>query len=195
MSASSELVASMTEAESEAETSGTAGRAEEAWRDWSRLRKDVSSYLRRRQSDPEFAPVLESVSKEPNATFERCFPKHAGKRPRRRREWARRRLADRLDETALNVRMVSAESVFGGFGPMLRALAHEGNKQIDFRAEGLELPADRLILQSFKDPVMHLLRNAVSHGMEPENERLAAGKSASGSIRLSIRSQGDRLLN
>jgi two-component system chemotaxis sensor kinase CheA len=194
MSASSELVASTAEVESEAETSGTVRRAEEAWRDWSRLRKDVSSYVRRRQSDPEFAPLLECLQGAESHLRALLSEARWEASARRTRDWTRRRLADRLEETALNVRMVSAESVFGGFGPMLRALAHEENKQIDYRAEGLELPADRLILQSFKDPVMHLLRNAVSHGVEPENERLAAGKSASGSIRLSIRSQGDRLL-
>ncbi len=193
MSASSELVASTAEADSAAETPKEVTRAEQAWRDWSRLRQDISSYLRRRQNDPEFAPVLECIQGAEQHLQAMLSEARLTASARRRQDWERRRLADRLEETALHVRMVSADSVFGGFGPMLRTLAHEENKQIDYRSEGLELPADRVVLQSFKDPVMHLLRNAVSHGVEPENERLAAGKSVSASIRLLIRSHGDRL--
>jgi two-component system chemotaxis sensor kinase CheA len=157
------------------------------------LRQDTSSYLRRRQNDPEFAPVLECIQGAERHFQAMLSEARLEASARRRQDWERRRLVDRLEETALHVRMVSADTVFGGFGPMLRTLAHEENKQIDYRAEGLELPADRVVLQSFKDPVMHLLRNAVSHGVELEEERLAAGKSASASIRLTIRSHGDRL--
>lgn len=193
MSASSELIASAAEAGSETETPRKVGQTEETWRDWSRLRQDISPYVRRRQNDPEFAPVLECIQGA-ERHFRALLSEARGEASaRRRQDWERRRLADRLEETALHVRMVSADTVFGGFGPMLRGLAHEENKQIDYRAEGLEVPADRVVLQSFKDPVMHLLRNAVSHGVEPEDERLAAGKSASASVRLLIGSHGDRL--
>ena len=193
MSASSELVASTAETDSDTETPGEVARAEQAWRDWSRLRQDISAYLRRRRNDPEFAPVLECIQGAEHHLQALLSEARLKASARRREDWERRRLADRLEETALHVRMVTADTVFGGFGPMLRTLAQEENKQIDYRAEGLELPADRVILQSLKDPVMHLLRNAVSHGVEPEDERLAAGKPASASIRLLIRSQGDRL--
>lgn len=193
MSASSELVASTAGADAEPGIPQEIERAEAALREWSRLRQDISPYLRRRQHDPEFTPVLECIQGAERHLQFMVSEVRAESVTRRRTDWERRRLADRLDETAFRVRMVSADTVFGGFGPMLRQLAQEDRKQIEFRAEGLELRADRVVLQALKDPVMHLLRNAVSHGVEPEAERLAAGKSVSATIRLVIRSHGDRL--
>src|SRR6185437_3393349 len=112
---------------------------------------------------------------------------------RRQREWDLRRLTDRLEESALRVRMVTAETVFGGFGPMLRNLAADSGRSVDFRAEGLDTLVARVVLQSLKDPVMHLLRNALSHGIEPASERIAAGKPAAGIVRLTLRAGGERL--
>ena len=59
--------------------------------------------------------------------------------------------------------MVTAESVFQGFRKMMRDLARDEGKEIDFRVSGFEIEADRMVLQALKDPLMHLLRNA-RHG-------------------------------
>lgn len=190
MSASSELVASTADVDSDPEP---VLQAEDAMREWSRLRQDAAPYLRKKRREPEFGPVLDCIEGAERQLRNLVAEVRSESASRRRREWSLHRLADRLDETAFRVRMVSADTVFGQFGPMLRNLAHESQKQVEFRAEGLELPADRLVLQSLKDPVMHLLRNALSHGIETESERIAAGKPASGTIRLRIRSQGARL--
>ncbi len=104
-----------------------------------------------------------------------------------------RQRAEELYEDACNVRMTPAETVFLGLGPMVRELAQREHKQVEFRAEGLETQADRVVLQALKDPVMHLLRNAISHGAQPEAERLSAQKPSVNTIWLRIRSRGDRL--
>lgn len=193
MSASSELVASTAGADAEPEATSEVARAGEALREWMHLRQNITAYLRRKQDDPEFAPVLECIESAERSFQSLVSEIRAEAAARRQLEWERQRLVNRLDETAFRVRMVSADTVFGGFGPMLRRLAQESGKRIEYRAEGLEIPGDRILLQALKDPLMHLLRNAVSHGVEPELERLAAGKPASATIQLSIRSQGDRL--
>lgn len=104
-----------------------------------------------------------------------------------------RRRAETLYDDACMVRMTPADTVFSGFGAMVRDLAQQQNKPVEFRSEGLETQADRRVLQMLKDPVLHLLRNAVSHGAESEQARIAAGKPPVTTIRLRIHSRGDRL--
>ena len=77
---------------------------------------------------------------------------------------------------------------------MVRDLAREENKEIDFRLTGSGVRADRIVLQALKDPVMHLLRNAISHGIETAGERASKGKSAVGSLILRLDSQRGRLI-
>ena len=104
-----------------------------------------------------------------------------------------RRRADDVYEHACNVRLTPAEAVFSGFGALVRELAHQENKPIEFRAQGLETQADRLVLQALKDPVLHLLRNAVSHGAESEERRVQKGKAPVNTIEMRISARGERL--
>jgi two-component system chemotaxis sensor kinase CheA len=89
--------------------------------------------------------------------------------------------------------MLAAESVFGGFRKMVRDLALEESKDVAVTVDGLACEADRLVLQRIKDPVMHLLRNAVSHGIELPAERRAKGKALEGHVRLAISTERGRL--
>jgi two-component system chemotaxis sensor kinase CheA len=104
-----------------------------------------------------------------------------------------RRRAEDVYEHACNVRLTPAETVFSGFGALVRELAYQENKPIEFRTQGLETQADRLVLQALKDPVMHLLRNAVSHGAEPEEARIRKGKPPVNTIEIRISARGERL--
>ncbi|MDG2529106.1 hybrid sensor histidine kinase/response regulator [Caulobacter endophyticus] len=94
-----------------------------------------------------------------------------------------------------------AETVFGGFATMVRDIARDADVLVDVRVTGLDTRADRRVLQALKDPVMHLLRNAVSHGREAPQARAAAGKperltvamtvsAASGRLRIDIADDG-----
>src|SRR5262249_5447117 len=108
--------------------------------------------------------------------------------------WALRRLAGELQQDVQQARMVPAENAFDGFRKMVRDLAKEAGKSIDLRVSGWQVQADRLVLQALKDPVMHILRNAVSHGLESESERAAKGKPPEGRIDLSVEVRGNRLV-
>lgn len=98
-----------------------------------------------------------------------------------------------LERRVMAARMMPAESVFGGFRKMVRDLAASEGKQVEVSIDGLECEADRLVLQRIKDPVMHILRNAVSHGIEPPDARLRTGKEPVGRISLSVSAEHDRL--
>ncbi|MCB1463300.1 MAG: response regulator [Nitratireductor sp.] len=104
----------------------------------------------------------------------------------------RHHLSD-LERRVVAARMVPAESVFGGFRKMVRDVAATEGKQVEVVIEGIDCHADRLVLQRIKDPVMHMLRNAVSHGIEQPQEREAAGKSPRGMVRFLISADNDRL--
>lgn len=106
-------------------------------------------------------------------------------------------LRSRVEE----ISQAPAETVFGGFASMVRDIAREAGVAVDVRVSGLETRADRRVLQALKDPVMHLLRNAVSHGRETPEARAAAGKpdrmtvvmavsAASGRLRVEIADDG-----
>jgi two-component system chemotaxis sensor kinase CheA len=92
------------------------------------------------------------------------------------------RLAQSLQHEIIAARMTPVWQVFDRFPRMVRDLARQMGKQVDFRVEGKEIELDRAILDEIGDPLLHLLRNAVDHGIETPDERLAKGKPAAGRL-------------
>jgi len=107
--------------------------------------------------------------------------------------WRLRRLGTQLHHDVRDLRIVPAESVFGGFRKMVRDLARDDGKDIDVEVDGLDMLVDRNVLQRLRDPVLHLLRNAVSHGIETPPQRIARGKPATGRVGLRLSSYRGRL--
>lgn len=93
----------------------------------------------------------------------------------------------RLQDEVMKLRMVKVERVFNKFPRMVRDLARKLGKKVEFTMDGLDTELDRTVLDEMSDPIMHLLRNAVDHGIESPAERVSAGKSEVGRIRLSAR--------
>lgn len=100
----------------------------------------------------------------------------------------------RVSGEAERLALVPAETAFGGFPRALRDLARESGREIAVTARGLELPVDRGMLQVLKDPVLHALRNALSHGADAPEARQAQGKPSPLAIGLDVSVQGARLL-
>jgi two-component system, chemotaxis family, sensor kinase CheA len=94
------------------------------------------------------------------------------------------RITDELQEQVMKSRMLPVESVFNRLPRVVRDVAAKQGKQIDFIIEGKDTELDRSVIEEIGDPLVHLIRNAVDHGLEPTDERLAAGKSATGQLRL-----------
>jgi two-component system chemotaxis sensor kinase CheA len=89
-----------------------------------------------------------------------------------------------LQRTIFAMRMVPVSDVFDRFPRLVRDAARAAGKHVDLRIEGGDIELDRSILEEMVDPLVHLLRNAVDHGLEPSADRVAAGKTARGDLLL-----------
>ncbi|MGO4388990.1 response regulator [Microvirga sp. 2YAF29] len=114
-------------------------------------------------------------------------------REQRQSAWSIGQAARQVREDIDRISLVSAETVFGSFGHMVREIARNEGRDVYVRSIGLDIQADRQVLQALKDPVMHLLRNAVSHGAEPVAERIAKGKPERTEVTLELASRNGRL--
>src|SRR5213082_3014795 len=92
------------------------------------------------------------------------------------------RLSADLQDGIIQARMTPVWQVFDRFPRLVRDLARELDKQVAFRVEGKEIELDRAILDELGDPLLHLLRNAVDHGIETPAERRRRGKQPEGEI-------------
>lgn len=89
-----------------------------------------------------------------------------------------------LQERSLKLRMLPISTVFGKFARTVRDLAQQQEKKIELQIEGGSTELDRKIIELLEDCLLHLLRNAIGHGIETPAERAAAGKPANGVVRL-----------
>ncbi len=97
---------------------------------------------------------------------------------------------DTLHSSILSARMLPVADLTANLPRLVRDMAKKSGKEVEFRAEGTEISLDRSILESLGSPLVHIIRNAVDHGIESPVERRAAGKPAAASI--SIRAFGRR---
>ncbi|OQW85942.1 MAG: hypothetical protein BWK76_07315 [Desulfobulbaceae bacterium A2] len=90
-----------------------------------------------------------------------------------------------LEEQVRSIRLLPLSTVFALFPRMLRDLAKEQGKEVELLIEGGDISVDKRILEEMKDPLMHLIRNAIDHGIEAPAERERLGKPRSATVRLS----------
>jgi two-component system chemotaxis sensor kinase CheA len=100
------------------------------------------------------------------------------------------RLTAELRDLVLNVRMMPIGTTFSRFKRLVRDLASELGKEIDLATEGAETELDKTVIDRLYDPLVHLIRNSVDHGVEPPDVRLKAGKPRHGTIRLTAAHRG-----
>ncbi|WP_049968366.1 chemotaxis protein CheA [Haloferax prahovense] len=104
------------------------------------------------------------------------------------------KISSNLQNTVMDMRLIPLKKVFDKFPRLVRDLAREQDKRVSFKVEGADIELDRTILDEISDPLMHVLRNAVDHGIEAPDVREANGKSRTGTIRLSARRQHDTVI-
>lgn len=92
--------------------------------------------------------------------------------------------ANELEESIRKIRLLPLSTLFDLFPRMVRDLAHDQAKEIHLAIEGETTTADKRILEELKDPLMHIIRNAVDHGIEPPAERERSGKPRLASLRM-----------
>ena len=101
---------------------------------------------------------------------------------------------DKLEQEIKRVRMLPLSTITGPFRRMVRDLAQEAQKQVSLQILGLETELDKRVLEQIKDPLIHMIRNAVDHGIEAPDVRMAAGKPAQGLITLSAEHRGQDII-
>lgn len=103
------------------------------------------------------------------------------------------RITTNLHESVMKVRMVPIESVVNRFPRMIRDLSKKLNKEMELIMTGEDTELDRTVIDEIGDPLMHMLRNAADHGLEPTIERLKIGKPKMGTIRLDAYQDGNNV--
>jgi two-component system chemotaxis sensor kinase CheA len=94
----------------------------------------------------------------------------------------------------MDMRLIPLKKVVGKFPRLVRDLSRDLGKEVNFEIEGEDIELDRTILTEISDPLMHILRNSVDHGIEPPEEREAAGKPRTGQITLSASRERDHVI-
>ena len=105
-----------------------------------------------------------------------------------------RLIIDEMESMVKNIRVLPISTVFNSFSRMVRDIAAEKGKDIDFVIEGKDTCADKKIIEEIKTPLIHILRNAIDHGIESKEERILAGKNPVGKILLSARQDENKVI-
>lgn len=104
------------------------------------------------------------------------------------------RISGDLQEEIMKARMFPIEQVFNRFPRMVRDLAQKAGKEIEFIVEGRETELDRTVIEEIGDPLIHLLRNAIDHGIELPEERKRANKETKGTVKLKAFHQENQII-
>jgi two-component system chemotaxis sensor kinase CheA len=104
------------------------------------------------------------------------------------------RLSDELRDSTLGIRMLPIGSSFAKFRRVVRDLSRQKEKDIELITEGADTELDKTVIERLNDPLVHLLRNSIDHGIEPPEERQAQGKPTQGQITFSARHSGGNVL-
>ncbi|AAP08607.1 MULTISPECIES: chemotaxis protein CheA [Bacillus] len=99
-----------------------------------------------------------------------------------------------IQNVLLNMRMVPIETVFNRFPRMVRMLAKDLGKKIDLQITGEDTEVDKIVIDEIGDPLVHLIRNAIDHGVETVEKRRDAGKNETGTIKLEAFHSGNHVV-
>lgn len=103
-------------------------------------------------------------------------------------------LVDEIHEGVRDLRLLPLSTILEPFSRMVRDLSHDLAKEVELTLEGTSTRLDKKILEELREPLIHLLRNAVDHGIEPPDERARKGKAARGKLLISARQEGTKIL-
>ena len=99
-----------------------------------------------------------------------------------------------IQEIVMKLRMVQVDQVFNRFPRLVRDISKNLKKEVNLVIKGKEIEIDRAVVDEIGDPLVHLIRNSLDHGLETPEERIRNGKSAKGTIELHALNEGDNIL-
>jgi len=104
------------------------------------------------------------------------------------------RKLNELQKSAIELRMVPVAQIYSKLSRSVRKLARELNKNIELILHGEDTELDKMLVEEISDPLMHIIRNALDHGIEPAEDRIAAGKDARGHVSVTAYQQGNSVV-
>ncbi len=104
------------------------------------------------------------------------------------------RLTAELRDNTMNIRMLPIGTTFSRFRRLVRDLSKDLGKEVEMVTEGGDTELDKTVIERLGDPLVHLIRNCIDHGIEPPEERISAGKPRKGTVRLSATHSGANVL-
>jgi two-component system chemotaxis sensor kinase CheA len=104
------------------------------------------------------------------------------------------RITEEVQKTAMSMRMVPVGQLFQKMSRLVRDLSKKSGKQVELQMSGEDTELDRHIVEELADPLMHMVRNSIDHGLEPADERERAGKSATGTLLLRASHQAGQIV-
>ncbi len=104
------------------------------------------------------------------------------------------RISNELQLLIMDIRMIPISTVFNKFPRMVRDFAKAASKKIELVIEGEQTALDKSVIEKIGDPLVHLVRNAIDHGIEPPGPRAKSGKSETGKVRLAARNEGENVV-
>jgi two-component system chemotaxis sensor kinase CheA len=104
------------------------------------------------------------------------------------------RLTSELRDSTLNIRMMPIGSTFSKFRRLVRDLSQQLEKEVEMHTEGASTELDKTVIERLNDPLVHIIRNSIDHGIESPEVRLAAGKPRQGTVHLTAEHSGDSVI-
>jgi two-component system chemotaxis sensor kinase CheA len=104
------------------------------------------------------------------------------------------RKLNELQKGVMEIRMIPVGQLYDKMGRIVRKISREQGKKVDLKTFGADTELDKLIMEDIADPLMHIIRNSIDHGIETPDERVAAGKSERGLIKLSSYQKGNHVV-
>ena len=103
------------------------------------------------------------------------------------------RITDQLQDRVMGMRLLPISYIFNRYPKLVRDMSKKLDKKIEYKEYGSETKLDKMMIEKLADPLVHIIRNSLDHGLENTEERLEKGKSEVGALTISAKSEGDRV--
>jgi two-component system chemotaxis sensor kinase CheA len=103
------------------------------------------------------------------------------------------RITDQLQDRVMGMRLLPISYIFNRYPKLVRDMSKKLNKKIEYVEYGGDTKLDKMMIEKLADPLIHIIRNSLDHGLETPQERIEAGKSEKGTLSIGARSEGDRV--
>ena len=103
------------------------------------------------------------------------------------------RIVDVLQDKVMNMRLLPLSYIFNRYPKLVREISKKLGKKIEYQEYGAETKLDKMIIEKLADPLVHVIRNSLDHGLEEPKERIEKGKNEAGILKIGARSEGDRV--